>query len=105
MKKEVNITIGGKEYAFRFGISAMCKLEALTGKPVSEIKGNSMTEIRALIASGIKPAMTVEEAGDFMDEAIEEVGMDGLMKIVNEAMGLAFGEAESKKQVSKNPKK
>lgn len=99
MKKYTKILIGDKEYKLRFTINDLIELEDMTGKSLAQINGESLKEIRALFFVGLKPkAKTEKEAGELLTEAIEELGMDGLMETITKAMTNSLGEGKQEVQ-------
>lgn len=75
----------------RFTFNALCDLEAKIGKPVSALDWDalSMSDLRALLWAGMKsadPAITVEQAGD----VVQEVGLAPTMAALGAAFSAAF---------------
>jgi hypothetical protein len=73
--------------------NAFCKAEEVTGIPflVEQPQFSSLSTVRALFWAGLlheDPTLTLEQAGDF----IEEVGMDTILDAVMKAYGVSMPE-------------
>jgi hypothetical protein len=81
-----------KQRNFRFTFNAFCELEDVLDRPLTELqKGFKMKDLRALVWAGLlheEPELTIEQAGDLIDEAesIEEVA-EAVSKAIEAAMG------------------
>jgi len=103
LKKFVTINVGGKDYKIRFGMNNIIQLEEKLGKGIGEIKGGTLQEIRAMIYCTVSPNFENEEqAGEWMDDALDEMSMEDLIKKLIEAMELGMGK---QKPVKKSQKK
>ena len=92
MKKDVAITVGGKEYKIRFDMNNIVKLEEMLGKGISEIGGTRLAEVRAMVFCTISPQFKkLEDAGNWMDEMLSEMTMDEFVEKMTEAMTLGMG--------------
>jgi hypothetical protein len=110
------VTIEAKQLTWnlKLTINATCALE----EKLREIRGSdfslmdldrknyvpSLREIRAFFWAFLlhsKPQLTVEEAGEILDEIFEKQGMDYVMEIMvktmNESMGMSFSKPGKKK--------
>ena len=79
----------------KYGINQMVELEELLGKPVTnmDMENFSMKDLRAMVYVGLKwedKKLTQEIAGDIMDTAIENDGIESLSASIGKAMELAF---------------
>lgn len=101
MKKAIPIELD-KVRNLRFGINAICMVEELTGKPITALaEGAGMKELRTLLYCGLvweDNTLTLETAGDLMDLAIENKGIDYLSKKLGEAVELALPDKKDKKK-------
>ena len=100
MKKGLTFTAEGQMYQLRYDVNALCEIEDLLDKPISEIgQGTGMRELRTIFACGVLPKMQVNESGDVMSAYMMENGMDKLSELIMNALNLAMGEAQSKQSL------
>ena len=93
--KSYPVELGGKTRNIRYDFNALCDLEEVTGKSVSELTG--LSSIRALLWAGLKwetkgittqvVGMWIEEhlanngkVDDLLGSAIKALGASGIMK-------------------------
>lgn len=93
--KSYPVEIGGKTRNIRYDFNALCDLEEVTGKSISELTG--LSSIRALLWAGLKwetkgvtqpmVGMWIEEhlrdggkVDDLLDNAIKALSASGIMK-------------------------
>lgn len=77
-------------YFIRFSINAHCEAEEMLGVPLTQLNENSMgmTALRTLLFVGLKYGgniVTMEKAGEIMEEVITEKGMEYFTKQISEA--------------------
>ncbi len=93
MKKSIAIELD-KVRNLRFSTNAICQLEDLLGKPVSELQnGAGFKELRAMLYCGLKwedTSLTLDQAGIIMDEAMENQGISYLSEKLASAIQLAL---------------
>lgn len=90
----------------RFTINAICEFEGRTGKAFLDVANElgdtpSIVTLREFIWLGGKssyPEMTIEAAGDLMDE----VGFDATLKALGDALRAAFPPASAEATAEKN---
>lgn len=99
MKKGITFDCGGNIYQLRFSINNLCKIEDLMGKPISALQeGNvGMKDMRILLACAIVPAISLEGAGDLMEEIMEERGLEGLSKLIIDGLDKSLDIGKSAK--------
>lgn len=107
MKKAVTFEVNGDIYSLRLDVNALCKIEDILGKPMSEL-GESMglKDLRIVFSCGLSPKVSLEEAGDVMTGIIEEKGVEELNSIIEKAIQNSFNGGqplgdEVKKKVAK----
>lgn len=93
---EVSFEASGKTWTMKVGTSAMCEIEAATGKSIAEVGqalGNQQTATITLLRAVFWGALqdqhegtTLKEAGSLMDE----VGVQRVGELIGEAFQLAF---------------
>jgi hypothetical protein len=94
-KGEIGLTINGKSYTFVMNTNALVKLQAVLtekGQPIATMEAiyaalhqQSVAHMRAFFWAGLQkyhPDVTVESAGDLMDDA---GGFFGVTDLINEA--------------------
>ncbi|ADU50171.1 hypothetical protein Tmar_0046 [Thermaerobacter marianensis DSM 12885] len=93
LRGEVELKAGGKTYVLRYTTNAMVQLEEMLGRSVLEIVNNpSFTDARAMVWAGLlhaHPGLTLEQAGEIMDEA----GVVEAIQAAGQALKKAFGRA------------
>lgn len=95
---QVAFSADGKEYTLRFGTNELCVIEAATGKGVPQLVAELqatpyVTTMRAMVAGGVRPAMSLEDAG----ELIDALGYDRVGELVGQALALAFPDRKADK--------
>ena len=88
----------GARHTLRYGINALCEMEARLGTTVGKIgelmaAGLSMQQLRTVFACGLETPATDQEAGVLIDE----IGLARAGDLVGEAMQAAFPEADGAK--------
>jgi hypothetical protein len=88
-----------KQRKLRFTFNAFCELEEVMDRPLTELQnGFKMKDLRALLWAGLlheEPEMTIEQAGDLIDEAESiEVVAEAVSKAIEAAMGAKKQEEE-----------
>ncbi|MZR14224.1 hypothetical protein GQE99_14470 [Maritimibacter sp. DP07] len=82
----------GELRTLRFSINAICRIEESTGKPIAELANiganAKLQDIRAMFWGALEPQVTVEEAGEIMDE----LGLNRSAELIGEAFEKAFPE-------------
>ena len=95
MKKYISIQ-ADKARNLRYNFNALIKLEE-AGIDITTLEQNiSFKNINTLVWAGLiheDKELTIEQAGDVIDEAMEHEGLKGLMEKVGEAISLSFGTA------------
>lgn len=97
MRGGVTFEAGGKAYSLRYTTNALCRLEEASGKPIGSLLsgmqdgGMSIATVRLVLWAGVSPAVTVDHAGDMIDE----LGIDAVSDLITKAMEAAFPEAKS----------
>jgi len=80
----------------RYSTNAFCKMEEMTGKPVTQLAENAgMSDLRVMLFCGLyweDNDLTEEKAGDIMDIVMQNHGIDELTDKISKAMELAMGE-------------
>lgn len=98
MKKYIHIELDRPRH-LRYGINALCQLEKMTKKTVSDISKNpGIIELRAMLYCGLTwedKKLILEEVGNMMDEVSD---IEYISEKVGEAMELALGDDDKKKQ-------
>ena len=106
MKKSVLIELD-KARNLRFGINALCQLEDMIGKPVTDLQdGAGITEIRAMLYCGLAwedPDLTVDEVGEIMDDAMSDKGIDYISKKLTESITLSIGNKKKETKTVTHP--
>lgn len=92
MKKYVGITVDGKEYKIRFSMNNIIELEEKMGMGISNITGETFKELRTMVYCTFSPKFESEaQAGEFMDDMLEELSMQEFVAKMLEAMQLGMG--------------
>lgn len=103
MRKSVPVELD-KTRNLRLGVNAICDIEAITGKPISQLNdGAGFTEIRAILYCGLRwesKDITLEEVGEMMEES----DLDYIGNKIGEAIELALP-TEKKKAIHPSMKK
>ncbi len=99
-KSEVGFEVDGKAYVLKMSTNAICEIEDATGKGINEFADGlsdpakfRIRDLRTIFYAclvGGGSQLTQVDAGDLMDE----VGMDKVGSLVQEAFKVAFPEAE-----------
>ncbi|HEY8414809.1 MAG TPA: GTA-gp10 family protein [Thermaerobacter sp.] len=93
LRGEVELKAGERTYILRYTTNALVRLEEEFGKSVIQMAENaSIKEARALVWAGLlhsHPNLTMEQAGDIMDEA----GFTEAIQAASQALRKAFGRA------------
>lgn len=89
-----------KERHLKFGMNALVKLEKDMGKPLSEMDENNfaMSDLVSMFKAGLyweDKALTDEDVGDIMDDAIEKHGMSYLSSKLGEAIKKSLGDSKN----------
>ena len=78
----------------RFGINALCKAEEMLGKPITKINEDmGISEMRILLYCGLyweDKELTLEGAGEVMDEVIANKGIEYLTEKFKDAIELSL---------------
>ncbi len=97
-KGEVSLEIGGTSYTLKFSTNALCVAEKVSGQKISALMDDlgegSLNAVRALFTAAMAkhmPNMTVEQAGDLLDEATVPV----VTAKLTEALMIAFPTAKA----------
>lgn len=96
MRGRVTFEVKGEERALRFTTNAVCNLEEAANMGIAEIGAElesgrvRLGLLRLLLWAGSTKSLTVEEAGDLIDE----IGVMGAVEIIGRAFGAAFPDAE-----------
>lgn len=104
MKKSILIELD-KPRHLRFDYNALCDVEDMLGKPLSEIGTPGLRETRTMLYCGLKHedrSLTPTRLGDILDAIINDKGfevMEYIAEKVNEAFILAYGTEEEKKNL------
>ncbi|WP_028977413.1 hypothetical protein [Sporolactobacillus terrae] len=81
-------------YFLRFSINAHCEAEELLGMPITQVGDNAgISTMRTLLYVGLKyggRAVTMDQAGNIMEEIIDEKGMEGFTTKISEAVQKSF---------------
>ncbi len=98
---EVSFEASGKTWTMKIGTNAMCEIEDLTGKGISEVgqllgneKTASITLLRAVLCGSLQEhheGITPRECSALMDE----VGIDIIGQKIGEAFQAAFPKAKA----------
>lgn len=96
-------------YFLRFTINAHCEAEGMLGFPLTELEGKTgISVFRTLMFIGLKHGghrdITLEDAGDIMQEIIHDYGMEYLSEVISEAVQQSISKEEDnqfKQQQSK----
>lgn len=96
-KKAVTVKLD-KQRKLKYTFNAFCELEEALGRPLASFQSNEfkMKDLRALVWAGLlheTPELTLEEAGDLIDQAesIEEVA-NAVSAAIEAALGKKKGE-------------
>lgn len=78
-------------YLIRYSINAHCEAEEMLGFPITQLDGNAgFSVFRTLLLVGLKYGgrqdMTLDKAGDIMEEIITDKGMEYFSEQVSEAI-------------------
>lgn len=103
MKKSVVIELD-KARNLRYGLNALCEMEDLLEKPISQIQTDEnnamgMREIRIMLYCGLKwedKDLTLEKSGEIADTQ----NLNYIIEKVTEALTLSVGEEEGKKNLA-----
>lgn len=90
MKKTV-LQTSKDSYFLRFSINAHCEAEELLGHPITQLGENNagISTMRTLLYVGLKHGghpVSMEKAGDIMEEVIAEHGMEYFSEKISEAI-------------------
>ncbi len=91
MRKGVTFDVNGVRHEMRFGVSALCELEARFGVAMADIGARlgvekpHLSDLRTAFAAGL--GVSDDEASDIMDG----VGLVRAGQLIGEALTLAFG--------------
>lgn len=93
---EVGFEVDGKSWVLKLGTTAMCEIETLTGKTITEVgrlladeQTASMTLMRAVFWGGLQDrheGITIRDASVLMDA----VGMERVGSLIGQAFEAAF---------------
>lgn len=89
----MTVTLNGRDYPLRFSVNALCLLEEKTGVSLDRLQGNSLSCLRGLLWCGLKehlPTLTLEEAGDMLDEHLRA---EGEMETISVSLAAALEDA------------
>lgn len=96
-KGEVSIKIDGASYTLKMSSNAICVAEKVSGQTMSQLAAGlgdgSFLAIRSMFMAALSsqfPALTLEQAGDLMDNA----GIERVTTALLEAFALAFPKQE-----------
>jgi hypothetical protein len=108
MKPFVTLEFPDKPRRLRFGINALCEIEDVLGKPLTELSDMSLgvKEVRMFLYAAFceeEPDITPKDVGNLMDEY--EGGWAALAGKIGEAVALAFGGQEEKNDLKPVAKK
>lgn len=97
MSKNVVINVNGDAKLLKLGFNGFVELEEALGKPVSEISGGEVAfaDLRTIFQVALKRGgmknITAEDAGDILDEVVENEGLqylvDKLTELIENSMG------------------
>ena len=99
----VNFTAGGNAYSIKISTNAICRIEEITGKSLTEIIAAfdeglvSVGMIRAIFAASVLPRVSEDAAGDMID--------DLTLARAGELIGQAFQSAFPESDGTANPPK
>lgn len=98
MQKTV-IKTKANTYFLRFTINAHCEAEEMLGFPLTELEGKTgISVFRTLMYIGLKHGghrdITLEDAGDIMQEIIHDHGMEYLSEVVSKAVQQSISKQE-----------
>lgn len=106
MIRGVDFVAGGKSYCLRYTTNRMCNLETALGMGVASFMRKydaqnvpTYKDMRTIFHAGVFPAVSVEDAGDIMDD----LGFDAASELTAKALMAAFPEAEVG-EVAENPR-
>ena len=99
MKPFVTLEFNDKPRRLKFGINALCEIEDVLGKPITELADMSLgvREVRMFLWAAFKedePEITLQDVGNLMDQYKD--GWVALAAKIGEAVSLAFGGEEEK---------
>jgi len=100
-KQSIPIEIGGKTRYLRYGTNALVAVEEKLNCPLSDIgsklSGNvGIKDLRILFWAGLMgddKELTLDGAGDLIDEAVDKGGITFVAEKIAEAFAAAFPEA------------
>ena len=96
MKKTV-IKTNQNAYFLRYSINAHCEAEELLGFPITQLDENTagISVFRTLMFVGLKHGgqqITLEQAGDIMEEVINDRGMEYLSEQISKAINAGLSQ-------------
>ena len=104
-KGEASFSVGTERYTLRFSMNVLCSLEEELGRPLTDFvlewgQGKvSISVVRQMIRAALvpnHPDISLEKAGDLMDEAGMATVLDALTKALNRsAISDEFNKGES----------
>lgn len=104
---EISFRLGQDDYLVRLDINALCDVEDVTGKRISEIGRElldpSASLLRALLWAGLRAGgheLSIGETGDLM----RGLGLDRAGEVVGEAVAAAFPSADKGSRATNPPK-
>lgn len=102
MKNGVTITLD-KTRTLRYGINALCKIEDITGKPITALDLNhvGMKDLLVIIYAGLcheDKELTIDSVGDLIDDYSN---ITYVSEKIGEAFTLSFGANEKNVVVGK----
>ncbi len=89
---EAKFKVGAKEYKIRFSLNVLCSLEEELGRPLTDLvlewsqEKVSLSDVRKMIRAALTPnhpEITLEGAGDLMEEAGLETVLEALTTALN----------------------
>ena len=93
MARSVEFEAGGKRYALRMTINALCQIEAETkmtfAAVAEEMKGGGILLLRTVFGAALGGKLGADRVGDILDD----LGMTKAVELLTEAIALAFPEA------------
>ena len=113
MKEVTVVTINGAEYLLSFDWNAFAQMEEKSGKSLIASGQNALGDavrsasgIRLLVWGALqrqKPGMSLEDAGDLVQQAVDSNQFDALSEALGKALTAALPKAKDKTEAKSEP--
>ena len=101
MKKTITVKANGRDINLKFGMNTLIDMEEITGKSIDAITTQfTLSDIRGIILACLrqdKPETTPREAGEVLDDLLDEVGMEEVAKLVTKGFEVSMGKMPTTK--------